>query len=366
MFEKIFTYSSVDKKENRIAGALAVIKLILFVFPATGLCMGLFSCYIRYLSDAVYRNIYYVIAAMLIFLIIFNVIRWVNEMFTLYAIGKNGKLYQFKTFAFAMSYMGFSSKINEIAGKGGSRLAGTFEFMMKVRQTIEKIDSEEKIEEMFAQGYVAELSEIEVTKKSRNGIRFKAVSKGNGITKNVHGMIRKVYDDWENLFGYLEYIAEDEEKKSGAFEYKKKTSYEDFLIEKPGYGKRVLRQSVWVVIVVAWLGNFMLSNDINKQSKINAGMYQAVQAEVTELQKSTVTIAYEVSDTTYQNKLTTSTKKYKPGEKVDIYYKKSAPDHYFTFAFEQHINYKPLMVIFLFSEVIILTINLNFKNKKTS
>lgn len=363
MFEKIFTYSSIDKKENRISGGLFVIKMILFAFPVSGLSMGLFSCYVRYLNDTMYRTMYYVIAVLLILLIVFFVIRWINEMFTVYAIGKNGKIYQFKTFAFAVSYLGFGSKINEIAGKGGSKLAGTFELMMKVRRTIEKIDSEEKIEEMFAQGYVVELSEIEITGKNREGIRIKAVSKGSKISGKVYHTIRKVYDDWENLFRYLEYTAE--EDKSEGFTYKKKTSYEDFMIEKPGYGKRVFRQSIWVLIGVAWLGMFMLSSDMNKQSKINAAIYQEAEAEVTEIQKSFVTIKYKVEKKEYENRLTSNDKKYQEGEKVEIYYEKENPEHYFIFAFDPHINYKPLMVIFLFSEVIILTVNISFKNKKT-
>lgn len=371
MFEKIFTYSSIDKKENRVIGIMDIIKLVLFIFPAAGLIMGLFSCYIMYISDDMYGNIYYVIAFMLMAMILVFMIKWLREMFMVYAIGKNGKIYRFKMFAFAMSYMGLGSKIGDITGKGLGRLQGTFELMMKIKKTIEDLSNEEQIDEMFSQGYVVELCDVKVKGRNNQRIKFSASCMGKGTKKTVNISVRKVYNEWENLFKYIEFVSENPDSSIKDFTFIKKTSYEDFAIKKPSYIKRAARQSFVVITIAAWLGMFTLSSDINKQSKINAGLYTGAEAEILKVEnakgrKKEVSIRYYADGKEYQNTLTTDGGKYKEGEEFELFYQNENPEKYFIFAFEQHVNYKPVLILFLFGEAIILVANIDLKsnNKK--
>lgn len=369
MFEKIFTYSSIDKKENRVMGIMDIIKLVLFIFPAAGLIMGLFSCYIIYISDDMYRNIYYAIAVVLMVMILVFMIKWLKEMFMVYAIGKNGKLYRFKMFAFAIGYMGLGSKIGETAGKGVGRLQGTFELMMKIKKTIEDLDNEEQIDEMFSQGYVAELCDVKVKSRNNTRIKLSAMCMGNGTKKTVNISVRKVYNEWENLFKYIEFVSENPDSSIKDFTFIKKTSYEDFAVKKPSYIKRVARQSFVVITVAAWLGMFTLSSDINKQSKINAGIYTGTEAKILDVEdakggKKDVSIGYYAEGKEYQNILTTDGGKYKEGKEFELFYQNENPEKYFIFAFEQHVNYKSVLVLILFGEAVILAANIEFKRKK--
>lgn len=368
MFEKIFIYSSIDKKENRVKGIFDIIKLVLFIFPAAGLSMGLFSCYIKYISDDLYVNIYYIVALVLMAVIVLFVIIWVKEMFMVYAIGKNGKIYRFKMFAFAMGYLGLGSKIGETAGKGMGRLQSAFEIMMKIKKTIESLDNEEQIEEMLAQGYVSEICDIKIKEKNNNRIKFSASCMGNDTKKPVNISVRKVYNDWENLFKYIEFVSENPNSSIKDFSFIKKTSYEDFAIKKPSYIKRVAKQSFWVITIAAWLGLYTLSSDINKQSKINAGMYTGTQAVVTDVEagngkKKDVFIVYNAEGEEYRNVFTTESGKYKEKKKLEIFYQNDNPEKYFMFALEKHIDYKSLLVLVLFCEVIILAVNIDIKPK---
>lgn len=368
MFEKIFTYSSIDKKENHVSGVLDIIRLVLLIFPLAGLLLGLISCSIVYIPDLVYKRLYYLITAVLIVFIIVKILKWAGEMFMVYAISNDGRLYRFKMFSFAMNYLGLGGKIGEVRAKGMGGFLGSFELMMKIKKTIESVDNEQQIAEMFAQGYVSEFYSVKVLGRNENGIKVCALTGKEGEAKKITFRIRKVYSDWENLFNYLEYISENENGSIKDFHFTKKTTYEDFIVKRPSYIKRVMKQSAWVLTIAAWIAVITLSSDINKQSKINAGIYKESDARILSVQNQgkksqKVSIGYQAGGREYDTVIRPGSGKYNAGDELELYYQSENPEKYIMFAFEDHINYKPILIIVLFCEFIILAVNIDIKKK---
>lgn len=261
MFERIFTYSSFEAKKNKIFGLGNILKLILLLFPLIGLTMSLISAYLFYISPLTYEVVYYFAGALFVIFIGLFMFRWLNELFTVYAIGKDGNFYRFKTLAFAMSYLGIGTMAGEIASKGQGRVVSLFELMYKVKETIQKIDSEEKIVEMCAAGYLCELKDIKVISKSKNGIEINGVLDNRVNEKKVKYKIRKVYEDSDNLLGFFEHLASQPGEK---YEYINKTKAEDLMLKKPGYMLKVAKQSYWIVMVTIWLSLIMYSGELHK------------------------------------------------------------------------------------------------------
>lgn len=261
MFERIFTYSSFEAKKNKIFGLGNILKLILLLFPLIGLTMSLISAYLFYISPLTYEVVYYFAGALFVIFIGLFMFRWLNELFTVYAIGKDGNFYRFKTLAFAMSYLGIGTMAGEIASKGQGRVVSLFELMYKVKETIQKIDSEEKIVEMCAAGYLCELKDIKVISKSKNGIEINGVLDNRVNEKKVKYKIRKVYEDSDNLLGFFEHLASQPGEK---YEYINKTKAEDLMLKKPGYMLKVAKQSYWIVMVTLWLSLIMYSGELHK------------------------------------------------------------------------------------------------------
>lgn len=324
MFEKIFIYSPIDRKLNKIPGVWGAVKMVLILFPLGGLGIGLFSCYVKYISPENYKMLYYMLYLLLMVIVIHGIIRWLVELFNVYAIGKDGKFYRFRMMSFASGYLGFGRKVSEVATKNTGRLAGTFELMMKVRETIEGLENEEQVEEMFAAGYLSEISDIKILKNNGQVLKISAMCNEKRKKRKRIIKIRKVYDDWQNLFGYIKHISKGENKD---YVYIKRTSYHDLAGKKYGYLNRVLRQTLTVIGIVAWLGIFMLSGDISRESSIRSGKYVLVRENTQD--------------------------DYKVYESVEN------PSLTFKINVNNHMNYKPLLAIFMICEVLILTINID-------
>lgn len=334
MFEKIFIYSPIDRKLNKISGVAWAIKMVLILFPIGGLGIGLFSCYVKYIPADRYRMLYYILYLLLMLIVVYGIVRWLRELFTVYAIGKDGKFYRFRMMAFAMGYLGFGRKVSEVAAKKTGKLAGTFELMMKVKQTIEGLEKEEQVEEMFAAGYLSEISDITVIREKDDYIKISAVCSEKKGDKKRKLTVRKVYDDWQNLSGYIKHMAAGE---SGEYKFVSRTSYRDFVGKKESYIRKVIKQSVVAIGITAWLGIFMLSGDISRESNIRAGKYTLTETNV---------------DKNYE-----------------LYTSVENPEHKIKIYDEKHINYKPLMAVFLICEVLIITINIDINsvmNKKSA
>lgn len=264
MFEKIFTYSSLEKKENKISGVGSVVRVILFLFPVAGLLMGIVSAYVCYISVSVYKLLYYAVAILFVIMMFISIKKWMTELFTVFAIGKDKKLYRFKMIAFAMNYLGFGSKMSEIAAKGRNKTLSLFELMYEIKNTIENLNGEDQITEMFSNGYLCRLDNVTVIKNNTESIVISADFDNTRIKMNRKITIRKVYEDSDNLFHYCRYLSDGE---NGEFEYIKKTSAEQLMPKKAGYIEKVFRQSVFLINILLWVSLFMYSGVLHSIAK---------------------------------------------------------------------------------------------------
>ncbi len=264
MFDKIFTYSTLEKKENKISGVGSVIKMLLFLFPVVGLLMGIISAYVLYVSALVYKIVYYAVAIIFVIVLFRSIRKWMTELFTVYAIGKDKKLYRFRMIAFAMHYLGFGSKVSEIAAKGRNRTVSLFELMYEIKNTIENLSSEEQITEMFSNGYLCRLDNVKVIKDGSEIMVISADLDNMIVKSNREITIRKVYEDSDNLFHYCRYLSDGEK---GKFEYIKKTKAEQLMPKKAGYIEKVLRQTVVLVALLLWVSLFMYSGALHRIAK---------------------------------------------------------------------------------------------------
>lgn len=284
MFDEIFTYSDVDRKYNKISGVGTTVLRLLFLFPLFGMICNVVSCYFVYITPQNYKILFYIFSGVMIVLLISSVIRWVNEMFTVYAIDKNGRVYRFKMIAFALEYLGIGEKTREAANMASTgrtgRFMATYQMIMKMRETIMKLQKESQLEEMIMQGCAHELK-FETAIRKNNGIKCK--------TDAGTFTIRNVYSDSENLTGYIEYYCENGCDTSCYKSYTKikKTTLEQ-LITKKGYFKRVVSKTLWITGIFLWLALIMYSGSFGKQAKVNHGIQ--VKGEHIESTKSYVNV----------------------------------------------------------------------------
>lgn len=361
MFEKIYTYSDVDRKYNRIRGIGGTVLMILFLFPMFGMLCNLFSCYVLYLSPSRHRMVYYIFTAILAIMLIKSVVTWVNEMFTVYAIDKRGKVYRFKMIAFALEYLGIGDKVREAAGTATTGRTGRFMavygMLVKMRESIEKLKNETELEELIMQGCAAEIKFESVV---RTGYGIKC-STDRGTIK-----IRKVYMDSDNLLGYIEFYCTNK-CETGIFrDYapSKKSALEQIVTGK-NYFQRVAGKSYWVIGISLWLLLLVCSGDIGRQAQINNGNYKSVDAKCVNVQRSgsnyRYSFEYEVDGQKYIKNIKGGQNSYKTGDTKEYYYNVKSHDKSFYFANESHINAKPVMVIFLVCELIVILVSMDFE-----
>ena len=364
MFEKKFTYSDVDRKYNRIRGVGGTVLLILFLFPVFGMLCNLFSCYVMYLTPLQHRIVYYAFTVVLAVMLVLSVIRWVNEMFTMYAIDKNGKVYRFKMIAFALEYLGIGEKARESAqmasmGRTG-RFMATYQMIVKMRETVEKLKNDSQLEELIMQGCAVE-------------VKFKSVEQrkwGISCQTDIGNInIRNVYLDGENLMGYIEFYCKNDCKTGIQKQYEpvKKTTLEQ-LINKKNYLQRVAGKTVWVTGICMWALLLMCSGDLGKQAQINHGNYKYAEAECSDIERNgskyTYTFVYAVDGKDYSKNIIAGKDKYKKGDTIERYYNVDNPEETFGFADSTHVNVKPVLVIFLMCELIIVLVCMDFEEFK--
>lgn len=371
MFKKIFTYSDIDRKENRVNGIWHSIIVSILAFPAAGLMLSLFSCYVKYLDQLEYEVLYYTASILLIINICAAVVRWLGELLTVYAVSEDGKIYIFKMTTFAIQYIGIGRKLRDAASKGQGRMALTYELIMNIRKSIQDLQNEQQIEELILQGCAVTVKSIDNISEDKSGITVKCIVDGIKGTLKKSYNIRKVYVDSNNLIKYIKNVNENGYSKSD-FTFEEKTKYEDFEVEKDGYLKKVARQTFICLGLTMWIALFMLNSDIAKEAKIRNDIYISTEATVTDVVKKNGVnnnqLSYKKNGKYYKNVLISSKDIYKESDNLKIYINAKKPAKYFVFDNPSHINYKPVAIVFLLAEFIILLanfdINILFRRKK--
>lgn len=350
---KILTYSSLERRRNRIMGAETYLGFFLFMFPVIPILLALFSCFIYKLSDTLYSNLFMTGVIVLVIVFLLAEIHWLWELMTVYMVGDDGELYRLHISLFWYKIKQCTNLLNPMETTGGKWMQ-IFYMINNIRLVLEA-SGDITFDELIQMGRLTRISGITDVKNYKKMICLSADIETRKGVRQGKIKIRKVYDNIDSLNEYLVLYQSAGVKVAGQYDFKVKKNPITYVVEE---NKTSIRKSIRFILIwtgiMLWFSLFTVYPDLNKLSNINAGTYEKVVAYAKEKESGHTEASFLLDGKEYiidvaSGYLVTDGDKYS----VPIYANKENPKNYF---YKQTYGqmYKPVIVIYFMIIIIYL------------
>lgn len=341
----ILTYSSIERHRHGILGAEAYLGIILFMFPLVPILLAIFSCFVRYLPNALYTRLFMLGTIVLLGVFLISVFHWLLELMTVYMIGEDGELYMLHISLFWYQIKGCTELVNPV-GMNGNWFTKVIFMVQNIRIALER-SSEISFDELIEMGRLTRISGISKVCVKKKSLTFwaRVETKKGASRKKVS--IRKVYDRVDGLELYLKTYEEEGVQKAAKQDLKVRRSVEELLGRKKTEYEKIGRFLFTWTCIMLWLCLFTVYPDLNKLSKMNEGEYISYTAtlENPEKKKTKAEIVYE-EQTYIVDVLSSHGNHNETPATISLYINREYPYEFF-YADTYGVSYKPMAVIYL-------------------
>lgn len=313
--EYIFTYSGIEQKRHGMSSPGKCLYIFIGIFPFIPLILELVSCFVTYLDSRKFKMWMFILSSILVIWLFVQIFIFINRIFHVLMIDENGVLYRLKISNFWYKIKNQTILLNPM-GTSGGRLLRLFYMINNIKLVLQNISDTVTYEELIAMGKLEKFSEISDVIVNKKNICFNAKVKSASGERIKKVKIARVY---ENDFQIISYLKGEDYSKP---ELMSKIMEE--LHNAKTSVKKMINFSINWICIMAWISVILLSSDLGKLSKINAGIYKESVIEIEKNDKITEIEVY-ISDS---------------GD----YFKKS----------EYGNLYKPVFVVFFSVEIIYL------------
>lgn len=354
MYKKIFIYSAVERKRNKIPGLFGSLARFLLGIPYLGLIIAISSYFIKPADKLTLNLVFGIGTFILLMLMIYRIFRYLQENTTTFAVDEDGTFLMLSMTKNAASYVDLQSAImNMKMTPGNTKLKSVVSASAAVKSAMDKIDKEEEIQKS-GQG-IKVISDVTSVKKTFFSTKVQCkINNKKGVLK-----IRPVFMDYDEMLSYIEAMRD---KKEADFVFRKKTT-EEVLAQIKVNSSIIERVALWFVIVLS-LAVVSFASTLNIKAKIKHNIYQETEAAVVNTYESKgkwdTIIEYEDNDKKIESTFSTKNKKYENGEKIKVYCLQTDMTKY-IFKEDVAFMYKPYVVLFVFGCVIMFVVTFFFK-----
>lgn len=342
---KILTYSSIERHRHGMLGAETYLGIVLFMFPLVPILLALFSCFVITLSDKLYTRLFMVGTIVMLSVFLFAVVRWILELLTVYLVGEDGELYRLHISLFWYQTKGCMDLIQP-EGMTGNRLMRLLFMIQNIKIALER-SGDITFDELIQTGKLTRFSEITKVQDRKKTVSFYANMETNKGILNRKITIRKVYDYADGLVLYLNAYESKGKQAAAKQDLRVRRSVEELLKNKKTViGKLGRFLFTWSGIML-WLCLFTVNPDLNKLSKMNAGQFVPVTAEVANTKGRTVKAEFVFDEQPYTLEVSSGqVSKSEDAAVVELYVNKDNPYEFF-YAATYGVSYKPMIIIYL-------------------
>lgn len=341
----MLTYSSVERHRHGMLGAETYLGIVLFMFPLVPILLALFSCFVMPLSDTWYTRLFAIGTVAMLAVFLFAVVRWILELLTVYLVGEDGELYRLHISLFWYQTKGCMDLIQP-EGMTGNRLMQMIFMIQNIKIALER-SSDITFDELIQTGKLTRFSNISQVKNKKDAVFFSAeVETDKGIRRRKI-RIRKVYDYVDGLSLYLQVYAEQGRMAAAKQDLRVRRTVEELLGNKKTVLFKLRRFLFTWTGIMLWLSLFTINPDLNKLSKMNAGQFVHVTAEVDQPEGKMVTAEFLFENQSYTLEVAGGQVEQKQElSVVDLYINKEDPYEFF-YAKTYGVAYKPVCIIYL-------------------
>lgn len=340
----IFTYSSVERHRHEIAGAETHLGRFLFMFPLIPILLALFSCFVIWIPDEIYRRLFGAGTALAILLFLFQMVRWIRELLTVYMIGEDGEFYRLYVSVFWYQVKDCMDLIQpEKMTKG--RLTRLFYMIQHIRSALER-SGDISFEELIEMGRLTRFSHIREVKGTKKYISFCAELENKKGNRTRKIRIRNVYDVPESMECYLKVYEKKGMEAAGKANIQVKRTVEELLGRERTPAEKLGRfVFIWTGIML-WVSLFTIVPDLNKLGKINANQVVLTEVAVKPGKETETYIGtYTYGEKAFTIRVAASLIE-KGVDTVQIYLNRENPYAYF-FARHYGVSYQPMCILYL-------------------
>ncbi len=354
---KIITYSSLERRKNRIMGAETYLGFFLFMFPVIPILLALFSCFIYKLSDNLYSTLFMTGTIILAVCFLLAEIHWLKELMTVYMIGDDGELYRLHISMFWYKIKQCTNLVNPMETTGGKWMQ-LFYMISNIKIALEAA-GDVTFEELIQMGRLTRISGITNVSGYKKKICLCAdIETKKGIRQGKI-KIRKVYDNIDALKEYLVIYQSDGVKAAEKYDFKVKVNPLSYVKENKTLVQKSIRFILIWTGILLWISLFTVYSDLNKLSNINSGRYQKVVAYAEEKESGHTEASFVLNGEEHlinvsSGYLETDGEKYS----VVVYVEAENPQNYF---YKQAYGqmYKPVFVLYIMVVMIYLISNIS-------
>ncbi len=279
----ICTYSAIKQKYHEIATPIKCLMIFLGIFPFMVLFLELYSAFIKRIDNDTFRNIMFIVTGIMVVIMMINIIVFIRRIFYVFIIENGNNIYRLKVSNFWYKIKNQTILLNP-AGTAGGRLMRMFYMIGNIKIVLDNITDTITYDELIQMGRLEKFDEIKDVKVTKKYISFfaRTGSLDNAKVKNIK--ISRVYENDELIIAALKGVKEADISDE-------RDMVENIFNEKSPVKKIITFSIVWTCIA-AWIAIALLSNDLGKLSRINAGEYVRGTVEIKEQGKKVKTDAY--------------------------------------------------------------------------
>ena len=263
--EYIFTFSALEQKRHKIASSGQLLLYFIEFIPFMVILLELISCFIVYLDNKSFKTTLLLTALVAVIVLLIGIFFSVKRYFYVLMIDENGVLYRLKISNFWYKIKNQTILLNPMQTSGG-RLLRLFYMINNIKIVLQNISETVTYEELISMGKLekfTDISELDIREKK---VYFKAKVTDASGERFKRIKLERVFENDLQIMNYL--------KKE---DYKTSESMSK-IIEEINKDKTPIKKAIsftwnWLCIM-AWIAVVVLSSDLGKLSKINAGIYE--------------------------------------------------------------------------------------------
>lgn len=277
----IITYSMIEQGKNNIMGIGKCLLCFVGVFPFIPFFLMLFSCYVKLIPHKIYTGMFFGAAILCVIVMLIYMTIWLKNVMTVFLIDEHNDLYRLKISVFWYKIKNKMYLLNP-GGMAGGRLMRMFYMFGNIKLVLESATEDITFDEFITMGKMERLSDITDVNVSGKRITFCAdITSQKGVSRQ-HVTLFRAFEQCEQFCAYLKKYEKEGVEATSSIVFDGKNGIEELILKKSNDSaiKKLSKFIVTWTCIMAWIAAFMLSGDLGRLSKINAGEYVLVQEEM--------------------------------------------------------------------------------------
>ena len=261
----VFSYSTFEQKRHKIKGPVGLLMDMILVFPFVILVALIYSGMIKKIPAEKFKLILVLAAVVLILIMLLRISIWINDVFHVFIIDKNGNFYRLRvsTFWYKLKDKMYLLTPANVTGKKFMML---IYMVANMKNVVDSISDSITYDELIAMGKLEKLTDISELKVSNGIISFRA-----NISEKNESSVKKIrcHRLYENDFQLIRFLSgEDYREKEDS-----RKIIEELFKEQNSFGKILKFTKIWTCIL-EWVAVTLLSSDFSRMASINSGDYK--------------------------------------------------------------------------------------------